>query len=295
MILLDNRLTDLASGYDRVCKTDLQSKWRPRLLRTYARRRKAYEVEQGQHRRQMAGLNPKLATGSVVAAVLFLGGLFLREAQVCMASLLMLVGIVGGGLLGIIWLWKAIISSPKPPKHPLRGALRSKLFPPLLPLWRERLKGRLPVNKPYEGTAGEYEFVRRLARSQMGSSYILYRLQQRPGDDVDVTVVGPKGVWAFEVKYWSGRITWRNGRWLWVKAYYQRGGIPVTEPVEIGQPPDQQWRRMADDVAETLRRRAPWLVARLPALIQIKGGLVFTHPKATYDTSRVTVRVLGEP
>jgi len=51
----------------------------------------------------------------------------------------------------------------------------------------------------------------------------------------------------------------------------------------LEQPPDQQWRRMADDVEETSRRRASWLVARLPALIQIKGGLVFTHPKATYD------------
>ncbi len=290
MILLDKCLTDLASGYDRVRKADLQDKWRHRLLETYARRREAYEANRDQHRRQTAALTPKLAAGSVVTAILFLGGLLLfllmDETLVCIGSLLMLVGGAGGGLLGIIWLWKAIISSPKPPQHPLQEPLKSKLFPPLLPLWRERLRGQLPTHTPYEGFTGEKDFVRSLQRLQGDSSYSIYRLQQRRGDDVDVTVIGPKGVWVFEVKYWSGRVTWRNGRWSHVKSYYQRGGIPVTERVEIGQPPDQQWRRMTDDVAETLRRHAPWLIARLPALVQIKGGLVFTHPKAAYDIAR---------
>jgi hypothetical protein len=111
-------------------------------------------------------------------------------------------------------------------------------------------------------------------------------LQQRPGDDVDVMLVGPKGVWVFEVKYWSGKISYRHGRWSHVKSYYKPGGVPVTEVKEVEQPPDQQWRRMADDVAETLRRHAPRLVAALPVVAEIKGGLVFTHPEAAYDITR---------
>jgi len=40
MILLDNRLTGLVRGYDRVRKADLRlrSKWRHRLLVAYVRR-----------------------------------------------------------------------------------------------------------------------------------------------------------------------------------------------------------------------------------------------------------------
>jgi len=283
MILVDTRLTDLVSGYDRVREAALQSKWRPRLLRAYAHRREAYEVERSQHRRKMTNLKPRLATGSVVAAVMFLAGLLLRGSQEWLASLLMLMGVVGGGLLGTIWLWKAIISSPKPPQHPLREPLKSKLFPPLLPPWREGLRGQLPTRAPYEGFTGENDFVESLQRLQGDSSCIIYRLRQRLGDDVDVTVVGPKGVWVFEVKYWSGRTSWHDGGWSHEKSYYQRGGNLVTESLEIGQPPDQQWQRMADDVAETLHRRVPWLSAFPPALIRIKGGLVFTHPDASYD------------
>lgn len=286
MILVDTRLTDLVSGYDSVREAALQSKWRPLLLRAYAHRRGAYEVERSQHRRKMTNLKPRLATGSIVAAVLFLAGLLLRGEQEWLASLLMLMGVAGGGLVGTIWLWKAIILSPKPPQHPLREPLKSKLFPPLLPPWREGLRGQLPTRAPYEGFTGENDFVGSLQRLQGDSSYIIYRLRQRLGDDVDVTVVGPKGVWVFEVKYWSGRISWRDGEWSHEKSYYRRGGNLVTESLEIGQPPDQQWQRMADDVAETLRRRTPRLVARLPALIQIRGGLVFTHPDASYDIAQ---------
>jgi hypothetical protein len=284
MILLDNHLVDLASGYERACKANLQSRWRHRLLATYTRRRGTYDVAQARRRQQVADFKPKVAIGLAVACCLFLSGMLLDDASLRVS--LRLAGLVGGGLLAIGWLWKTVILPPKPPRHPLQEPLRSRLFPPLLPLWRERLRGQLPTHPPYEGFVGESHFVKRLQNLRSNPSYIIYRLQQRPGDDVDVTVVGPRGVWVFEVKYWSGTIDWRDGKWLHEKSYYRRGGIRVTETLEIGQPPDEQWRRMADDVAETLRRRAPGLVARVPALIQVKGGLVFTHPRATYQIAR---------
>jgi hypothetical protein len=40
---------------------------------------------------------------------------------------------------------------------------------------------------------------------------------------------------------------------------------------------------MADDVAETLRRRDRQLLARIPSLTQIRGGLAFTHDEASYE------------
>jgi len=288
MILLDNRLTDLIRGYDRVREADLRlrSKWRHRLLVTYARRREAYDSARVRYRQQMSGFTPKAVIGLIAASLVCLLGLFLEGTSVCLGFLLMVGGAVSAGLLAIIWLWRAVISAPKRPRHPLHGSLKDRLFPRLLPLWRRKLRGRLPAHKPYAGASGEYNFVRQLQRLADDASYVIYRLQQRPGDDVDVTVVGPKGVWVFEVKYWSGRIGYRNGRWAHVKSYYKPGGFRVTESKEIEQPPDRQWRRMADDVAETLRRRAPRLVAVLPVVAEIKGGLVFTHPKAAYDIAR---------
>ncbi|MBC7251483.1 MAG: NERD domain-containing protein [Anaerolineae bacterium] len=288
MILVDNRLTNLVRGYDRVRKADvhLRSEWRHHLLAAYARRRTVYDSARVRHRQQMAGFNPKVVIGLVVSSLVCLLGLVLESASVCSGFLLMAAGATSGGLLIIAWLWRAIISAPKRPQHPLHGDLKARLFPHLLPLWRQKLRGRLPAHKPYEGATGEHNFVRRLQRLGDDASYIIYRLQQRPGDDVDVAVVGPKGVWVFEVKYWSGRISYRHGRWSHVKSYYKAGGFLVTESKEVEQPPDRQWRRMAGDVAETLRRRAPNLVAALPVVAEIKGGLVFTHPDAAYDIAR---------
>ena len=56
MILLDNRLTDLVRGYDRVREADLRlrSKWRHRLLVAYARRREAYDSARVRYRQQMS-------------------------------------------------------------------------------------------------------------------------------------------------------------------------------------------------------------------------------------------------
>jgi hypothetical protein len=136
---------------------------------------------------------------------------------------------------------------------------------------------------PYEGARGEYAFVSQLARLRRGRNFLLYRLRQRPGDDVDVVVVGPAGVWVFEVKYWSGHITWEANGWHREKSFYAPGGKQVTESREISQPPDEQWQRMAVDVAETIRRREPRILAHVPEVARIKGGLAFTHPKASYD------------
>ena len=82
------------------------------------------------------------------------------------------------------------------------------------------------------------------------------------------------GVWVFDVKYWSGRIIWRNG--------WQRERRGVWEKAE-GEPPDRQCGRMAQEVAETLKRHAGRLLARAPGASKIRGGLVFTHPGAIYD------------
>ena len=105
--------------------------------------------------------------------------------------------------------------------------------------------------------------------------YIFYRIQQERGDDLDVVLVWPAGLYVFEVKNWMGTVAWREGAWRHLGLNGQ--------PADVGEPPDQQWQRMADDLVETLLRRAPELLERLPALGKPRGGLVFTHPLARYE------------
>jgi hypothetical protein len=111
-----------------------------------------------------------------------------------------------------------------------------------------------------------------LLQLDLAASFIIHGLRQRQGDDVDVTVVGPIGIWVFEVKFWSGPISYRNGKWDY-------GG----QHPERQQDPDKQWRRMADDVATTLLRRDGFLCFRVPEFKEIHGGIVFAYPGARPD------------
>ena len=293
MILVDKSVIDLVPGYERVrrAEEELLQRWREPLLAAYARRRALYEQELDELRRRQAEFLARARVGMWLSSALVILGLLtfsvlfliselgdLRGPLFCFGPLLILGGLNGWAILGVMWLWQRSREKPRLPDHPLKNGL----VEPLLPIWREGLKGRLPAEKPYEGATGEYHFIARL-QSLDSQSYILYRLQQKPGNDVDVTIVGPRGVWVFEVKYLKGTICWRDGVWSHTKTYHAEGGIPVTESKEIGEAYDEQWKRMADDVTETILRHAPGLVERVPKIARVRGGLVFTHPGSNYD------------
>jgi hypothetical protein len=293
MILVDKTVIDLVPGFDRVrrAEEELLQRWRESLLAAYARRRELYEGELDELRQRMAEFLTRARVGMWLSSGLMVLGLLtfpilflvselgdLQGPLFCFGPLLILGGLNGWAVLGVMWLWQRSREKPRPPEHPLK----SGLIEPLLPPWREGLKGRLPAEKPYEGATGEYHFIARL-QALDNQTYILYQLQQKPGNDVDVTLVGPRGVWVFEVKYLKGTIRWRDGVWSHTKAYHGEGGVEVSESKEIGEAFDQQWKRMADDVVETIHRHAPEVLARVPKLARPRGGLVFTHPGSTYD------------
>lgn len=292
MLLIDKRVTDLVTGFARIRRADsaLKNRWRGRLLAAYQERRDAYDARRLAHRQRLRALKPKMLVMLVLAAVLAILGLsvcwFSRGDLFCSGCGLFVIASITGVVVSIIWLWKSFVSRPRPPEHPLREPLKSKLLPRLLPRWLGALQGQLPAKMPYEGAQGEYEFVGRLQQLGSGNGYLVYRLQQNYGDDIDVAVIGPKGIWAFEVKYWSGTIIWRNGRWERENYHYEPGGRLVCEPREVRQDPDKQWQRMANDIAQTLAFHAPALLRRFPDLARIRGGIVFTHPDATYDIER---------
>jgi hypothetical protein len=171
-------------------------------------------------------------------------------------------------------MWQLTLDLPVKPLHPMRNGL----FHPLLPEWKTHLSGRLPASYPHEGAKGEYRFIQRLRKVRQGSAYIIYQLMQGYGDDMDVVVVGEKGIWLFEVKYWNGTVYWKDGVWEHKKTFLGRGGRQVTENRAIQQGPDLQWKRMAKELVKTLKFRNPSLLASFPELADIQGGIVFSYP-----------------
>jgi hypothetical protein len=170
--------------------------------------------------------------------------------------------------------WQAYQEDPialEPPEHPLHGDLKAQLLGSLLHDWHHWLEGQLaPKDRP--GDEGENAFVHALQRMDFPTSFIIHGLRQQRGEDVDVTVVGPIGMWVFEVKFWRDKIGYRNGTWRYDPLHPERKLAP-----------DKQWERMAKDVKNTLLGHDLFLVARVPEFETIHGGIVFAHPDAHLD------------
>jgi len=288
MTLLNNNVSDICSGYDEIMNAHvrLKEKWRDPLMAAYGQKRLKYNQARKEYQSRGEALKRQARQSLAfvgllffLAVVAFFVDFWFLDSGILMGLGLPLAGIGVLAGLYVTWKWWRYKSQvPQPPAHPLQ----SNLIPPLLPIWKQSLNGRLPSNKEYDGADGEHDFVRQLQRVLDSSHFIIYRLQQKRGDDIDVTVVGPTGIWVFEVKYWAGSITWQDGQWRRQKTYYETGGVPVTENPVVRQGPDEQWRRMAADVAKSIRNHDLQLVSRFLTNIRSQGGIVFTHPKATY-------------
>jgi hypothetical protein len=226
-----------------------------------------------------------MSTILLILGILVLPGLILineigdfRGPLFCFSPLLILSGLTGWAIIIVLWIWQRDQKKPQLPQNPLK----TDLFYPLMPLWKEGLVGSLPGKKTHPGATGEFHFITRLL-SLADNSYILYGLQQRQGEDVDIILVGPKGIWVFEVKYLKGLIRWHDGVWSQIQSTRRINPSQRFEIREPNQAFENQWQRAADDVLETIKRHAADLVSRSPDITQIKGGLVFTHPKGRYD------------
>jgi len=102
----------------------------------------------------------------------------------------------------------------------------------------------------------------------------------------DVYAAGPtKAIVAGGASLTGGRrsarlVRYQGGRWTFRQFNHSSGRV---EPLELSQPPDQQWLRMRDEIRRTLAFHGRALVKQLPALGQIQGGIVFAHPGASFE------------
>ncbi|MBN1437865.1 MAG: hypothetical protein JW929_00515 [Anaerolineales bacterium] len=147
--------------------------------------------------------------------------------------------------------------------------------PDIMPRWWRAVEsGFAAIEK--DGDIGEVELIRSLAFRLPDTHMAIRGLLVDMSLDVDVLILGDSGAWNLESKYWSGALSFKNGRWSRIKSYYARGGIPVNERQDMEKGFDAQWQRETKELGRTLERRAAKAGAELAG--HIKGGLVFTHP-----------------
>jgi hypothetical protein len=295
--LISFSLTDLVSGYDylRAAQQELIHKWRQPLLEGYSRQRRVYDQSSLQVKQNQLQKKRIILVGISIISLLLLSGLaalglsFVQDLDptwqrilFTAAPLLCLSGIGAGLILGGVVIYSPRLHPPSRPPNPLQVASASEI-PTLLLNWQKTMQHDEAEKKvaapPDEGYTGELYLVQSLEQLPI-HGYILHRLVQKEGDDLDVIAVCQKGIWLFEVKYWKGSIFRNKGQWTKEKTYLGRGGIERTAVRQVSQPPEMQWQRMRDDLVYTLSRQAPGLVKRYPALTQIQGGVVFAHPES---------------
>jgi len=139
------------------------------------------------------------------------------------------------------------------------------------------------------GLEGQKELVRTL--SVLDDSYYLVNNLGLPGrqDDVDHLVVGPNGVFALEIKHYSGRIYCRDGQWYQVKT--SRGGL--AQPEKPVRDPTRQLKRNVDYLRSCIKRTDPELSRR--TRLWIEGIVVFSHPRVSLELPETVRQAMPFP
>ena len=269
----------------------LQSKWRKPLLAVYAQQRENYEKDLELYNLKRSEFRSRLklgiwmATILLVLGILVLPGLLLineigdfRGPFFCFSPLLILSGLTGWAIIVVLWIWQRDQEKPQPPKNPLK----IELIYPLLPLWKEGLIGSLPKKKPHPGATGEFHLITRL-QSLTDTSYILYGLQLVQGEDVDIILLGPKGIWVLEVIYLKGLIRWQNGEWSKIGSNRRLTAKNQYQVEKIDPAFEVKWQHASNEISELLQKNDSLLKVIHPDALKIRGGLVFTHPQGRYD------------
>lgn len=147
--------------------------------------------------------------------------------------------------------------------------------------WREVHADARGSSRSYaHGDEGVSLFIDALGTTLSHDYFAVRDLLVRKSLDVDVLIVGPSGMWVFEVKHWSGRIVCRDGDWHRERTYYEPGGFEATEVKKISAF-DRQWQREVEAMATTLSRRLKAPIAS--AATAARGGLVFSHHDADLE------------
>lgn len=284
MRILDPQWSHLADGYRalQALQIRLEAEF-GRAVQIGRRQRHKKELSQWQKKRRTFFILLALSILSVVA--LCVAAFVFREAACLLAywTFVVLLILVTTAVALRAYIIEAVSGRPAMQgSQPTADLLARRWWESLAPAERMVEKG---------GDAGELDFLRRLA-SRLSDEYLAVRgLLTSAGqtNDTDVLVVGPSGVWIFEVKHWRGRIVKQEGVWKQIQTRRGKMGKKQVEERIVEQAPDDQWLRQAQEVVRTLQRHLPEgvLPADLDPADLIQGGVVFTHPGAVIEKGKI--------
>ena len=296
-MFIDLFLSGLVAGYQQIrgARRTLLDKWRFLLLHAYSQKRDRHQKLLDQVEARRVAWRRVLPWAVIGVAALCVWGFWTVFSDLCLGSVLLAIPFLGSALFGAGWFLST--RDPDPPEHPLgqdtyakyTSPLKQILFPELLPLWRQRFAVHIPFPEEVDrltranqewGLIGEFDVVRQFARIVPLDTFILHRLQQNHGDDLDVVLIGPKGIWYFEVKHYNATFDWRNGKWSVWQTDRKTG---ATIQVKMSQDPDAQWTRMRADLLKTLTLRGRDWLAKHPRVAEVQGGIVFSNENVTVN------------
>lgn len=303
-MLIDPFCTDVVAGYKELltARQTLQQKWRFELLRAYTQKWNAYNdqiARQEARKVRYQGFLPVI--GVLLLLVCSVGTwLTFRSADLACLGMLMMLGTGFGALLTLVP-FLALSRTPQPPENPVTRSshaedetpLQQKLFPTLVPLWRQEMALPVPAKEQAEQMAaergdwdltGEFDLIRALERVASPETYILHDLKLTSGEDLDVVVLGPKGFWYFEVMHLDAHFLWQAGAWQILQFDRATRGF---EPVPIPETPDAHWARLREEALELIKTEADDLLKRTPVLGNIQGGITFSNPAAIVEIDRL--------
>jgi hypothetical protein len=155
---------------------------------------------------------------------------------------------------------------------------------------RERVRAQFPTNSEEAMRAGgnaEDRVAVELGRA-LGEEWLLFRGYRNARGEIDGVLLGPGGLFAYEVKYVNATIYISGDHWIREKwdnyGNLVEGREPMTDKGQRRRSPSRQVNEPADALADWLRRRGRDVV--------IHRFVLLTHPKIRIGESRdATVHV----
>ncbi len=151
--------------------------------------------------------------------------------------------------------------------------------------WWQAVSSQEALESAEAAEAGQVAFLKYLSENLPDDYFAVRHPLLQKALHVEVLLLGPTGIWLFEVKHWRGRALCRNGVWSREPAPGER--IDNTTPRF-----DQHWLGGRETVEKTLSQR---LARNASFGALIRGGLVFTHPQIQIEVDGSSKVQYGAP